>query len=75
MRVGLDRSKALRRAVLDVLDPPVIQRYADLRIMPMWSLIPVRGNGFALARSPIGEERLQDGQDPCLQQGSISRPK
>jgi putative transposase len=40
MLVGLDGSKALRKAVVDVLDHPVIQRcqlhYADLRIMPMW---------------------------------------
>jgi transposase-like protein len=40
MLVGLDGSTALRRAVLDVFDHPVIQRcqlhYADLRIMPMW---------------------------------------
>ena len=38
MLVGLDGSKALRTAVLDVLDHPVIQRcqlhYADVRIMP-----------------------------------------
>jgi putative transposase len=51
----LDGSKALRRAVLDVFDRPVIQRcqlhYADLRVMPMWSLIPLRGGGFGLARS------------------------
>src|SRR5687767_15741930 len=36
----LDGSKALRRAVVDVFDRPVIARcqlhYADLRIMPMW---------------------------------------
>jgi transposase-like protein len=36
----LDGSKALRRAVVDVFDRPVIGRcqlhYADLRIMPMW---------------------------------------
>ena len=40
MLVGIDGSKALRKAVVDVLDHPVIQRcqlhYADLRIMPMW---------------------------------------
>ena len=39
MLVGIDGSKALRKAVLDVLDHPVIQRcqlhYADLWIMPM----------------------------------------
>jgi hypothetical protein len=33
----------------------VIQRcqlhYADLRIMPMWSRIPLQGRGFVLARS------------------------
>ena len=38
MLVGLDGSKALRKAVVDVLDRPVIQRcqlhYADVRIMP-----------------------------------------
>ena len=46
----LDGSKALRRAVVDVFDRPVIGRcqlhYADLRIMPMWSLDPVAGQGF-----------------------------
>jgi hypothetical protein len=51
----LDGSKALRRAVLDVFDHPVIQRcqlhYADLRVMPMWSRILLRGRGFSLARS------------------------
>jgi putative transposase len=51
----LDGSKALRRAVLDVFDKPVIARcqlhYADLRIMPMWSWTPLQGNGFGLARS------------------------
>jgi hypothetical protein len=51
----LDGSKALRRAVLDVFDQPVIARcqlhYADLRVMPMWSLIPLQDNGFVLARS------------------------
>ncbi len=51
----LDGSKALRRAVLDVFDRPVIGRcqlhYADPRIMPMWSLMPLRGSGSGLARS------------------------
>ena len=51
----LDGSKALRRAVLDVFDHPVIARcqlhYADLRVMPMWSLIFLQGNGFGLSRS------------------------
>jgi len=51
----LDGAKALRRAVLDVFDKPVIARcqlhYADLRIMPMWSWTPLQGNGFGLARS------------------------
>jgi transposase-like protein len=53
--VVLDGSKALRRAVRDVFDHPVIQRcqlhYADLRIMPMWLLIPLRATDFGLARS------------------------
>ena len=51
----LDGSKALRRAVLDVFDHPVIARcqlhYADLRVMPMWSLIFLQGNSFGLSRS------------------------
>ena len=55
MLVGLDGSKALRKAVLDVLDHPVIQRcqlhYADLRIMPMLLVNPLRGKGFLLDRS------------------------
>jgi putative transposase len=55
MLVGLDGSKALRRAVLDVLDHPVIQRcqlhYADVRIMPMLMLDSLQGRGFALERS------------------------
>jgi len=46
----LDGSKALRRAVLDVFDHPVVQRcqlhYADLRVMPMWVADPVAGQGF-----------------------------
>ena len=53
--VGLDGSKALRKAVLDVLDHPVIQRcqlhYADLRIMPMSLVNPLQGKGFLLCRS------------------------
>jgi transposase-like protein len=28
-----------------------ILHYADLRVMPMWSLIPLQDNGFVLARS------------------------
>jgi putative transposase len=28
-----------------------VVHYADLRIMPMWSLIPLQGNGFGLVRS------------------------
>jgi transposase-like protein len=55
MLVGLDGSKALRKAVLDVLDRPVIQRcqlhYADVRIMPMQLVNPLQGNGFLLNRS------------------------
>jgi transposase-like protein len=55
MLVGLDGSKALRKAVLEVLDHPVIQRcqlhYADLRIMPMPLLDPLQGNGFSSKRS------------------------
>ncbi|MDT5303908.1 MAG: putative transposase [Mycobacterium sp.] len=55
MLVGIDGSKALRKAVLDVLDHPVIQRcqlhYADLRIMPMWTRIPLQGRGLMLSRS------------------------
>lgn len=51
----LDGSKALRRAMLEVFDHPVIARcqlhYADLRVMPMWSAIWPRGGLFALLRS------------------------
>ena len=50
MLVGMDGSKALRRAVVEVFDRPVIQRcqlhYADVRIMPIWVVDPLRGNGF-----------------------------
>ena len=28
-----------------------VVHYADLRIMPMWSLIPLQGRGFGLARA------------------------
>jgi transposase-like protein len=55
MLVGIDGSKALRKAVLDVLDHPMIQRcqlhYADLRIMPTLMLVPLRDRRFGLARS------------------------
>jgi len=55
MLVGIDGSKALRKAVLDVLDHPVIQRcqlhYADLRIMPMSLVNPLQGKGFLLCKS------------------------
>jgi hypothetical protein len=55
MLVGIDGSKALRKAVIDVLDHPVIQRcqlhYADVRIMPMLMLDSLQGRGFALERS------------------------
>ena len=53
--VVIDGPKALRRAVLDVFDRPVTGRcqlhYADLRIMPMWPSIPLRGRGCGLVRS------------------------
>ena len=53
--VGIDGAKALRAAVTRVFDHPVIQRcqlhYADLRIMPTRSLIPLWGRGIRLARS------------------------
>jgi transposase-like protein len=55
MLVGIDGSKALCKAVLDVLDHPVIQRcqlhYADVRIMPMPLVNPLQGNGFSFNRS------------------------
>jgi transposase-like protein len=55
MLVGLDGSNALRKAVLDVLDHPVIQRcqlhYADVRITPMPLVNPLQGNAFLLNRS------------------------
>jgi len=53
--VGIDGGKALRAAVLRVFEHPVIARcqlhYADLRIMPMWLLIPLQDKGLGLARS------------------------
>ena len=55
MFVGIVGSKALRKAVVDVLDHPVIQRcqlhYADVRIMPMVMADCLWGRGFALVRS------------------------
>jgi transposase-like protein len=51
----LDGSKALRRAVVDVFDHPVIQRcqlhYADAWVMPVLMVDPLRGNEFLVARS------------------------
>jgi putative transposase len=51
----LDGSKALRRAVTDVFDHPVIQRcqvhYAECRIMPSRMLDGLRGKGFTHAYS------------------------
>ena len=51
----LDGSKALRRAVADVFDHPVIarcqQHYADLRVMPMLRVNPLWGRGLVLGRS------------------------
>jgi putative transposase len=51
----LDGSMALRRAVLDVFDHPVIARcqlhYADVRVMPMLGVNPLWGRGLVLARS------------------------
>jgi len=51
----IDGSKALRRAVADVFDRPVIHRcqqhFAEPRIMPTWSRVSLRGRGFGLARS------------------------
>ena len=51
----LDGSPALRRAVLDVFDHPVIARcqlhYADLRIMPTASTGSLRRRGLTLTRS------------------------
>jgi putative transposase len=51
----LDGAKALRRAVLDVFDAPVIQRcqlhYADLRIMPRSRRDPLHCRDSALVRS------------------------
>jgi len=53
--VVIDGSKALRRAVVDVFDHPVIQRcqlhYADLRIMPRWMMCSVLTSCFELGRS------------------------
>ena len=55
MLVGIDGSKALRKAVLDVLDRPVIQRcqlhYADVRIMPIWAVDSLQGNESVAVRS------------------------
>jgi len=51
----LDGAKALSAAVKEVFDAPVLARcqlhYADFGIMPMWSLIPLRGRALVLARS------------------------
>jgi hypothetical protein len=50
--VVIDGSKALRRAVLDVFDRPVIARcqlhYADLQIMPtlLWNSLVVGVSGL-----------------------------
>ncbi|MDT5183026.1 MAG: putative transposase, partial [Mycobacterium sp.] len=53
--VVCDGLKGLPAAIETVWPQAITQtcvvHYADLRIMPMWSLIPVRGNGFVLARS------------------------
>jgi len=53
--VVIDGAMALRRAVTDVFDHPVIQRcqlhYADLRIMPMLLSDALWRRGFGLARS------------------------
>ena len=51
----LDGAKALSAAVREVFDHPVIGRcqlhYADLLIMPMLMLNPLRSSRFVLARS------------------------
>ena len=51
----LDGAKALSRAVRDVFDKPLIHRcqehYADLRIMPTMTWVPLQGRGFELTRS------------------------
>jgi putative transposase len=53
--VVLGGSEALHRAVRDEFDRRVIARCqlhcADRRVIPMWSLIPVRGKGFGLGGS------------------------
>ena len=50
-----DSHRGLTNAISTALQGACWQRcrvhYADLRIMPMWSRIPLQGKGFALARS------------------------
>jgi len=50
-----DGLKQLPAAVAQVWPQTIVQacivHYADLRVMPMWSLIPLQGRGFGLARS------------------------
>jgi putative transposase len=51
----LDGAKALRRAVLDVFDHPVLARcqlhYAEQGIMPSWVSEPLRDKGSRLLKS------------------------
>ena len=53
--VVCDGHKGLPDSVGAVFPQAIVQtcviHYADLRIMPMWSLIPLQGNGFGLSRS------------------------
>ena len=50
-----DGLKGLPDAISTVWELAVVQaciiHYADLLVMPMWSLISLQGNGFGLARS------------------------
>jgi transposase-like protein len=43
--------KALREVFPETIEQRCWWHYADLRIMPMWSLIPLQGRGSVLARS------------------------
>ena len=53
--IVIDGAKALRRAVTDVFDHPIIQRclvhYAEQRVMPSWDRESLRGKGSRLLKS------------------------
>ncbi|MDT7565549.1 MAG: putative transposase [Pseudonocardiales bacterium] len=65
----LDGSKALRRAILDVFDQPVITRcqlhYADIRIMPIWSRSALVKPDLG-ADTRAGRERINPACQPAV---------